>query len=102
MQRATESQIETGRDTGRETGREPVRTRESQIEPAGARVGVPESHREPERARENCRKLSKYALGLKKMAECAPRADSTLYPTLALSMIFTEDLYQMITNILRN
>ena len=50
MQRATESQIETGRDTGREL----VRTRESQIEPAGARVGVPETHREPERARENC------------------------------------------------
>ena len=45
MQRATESQIETGRDTGRDTGREPVRTRESQIEPAGARVGVTETTR---------------------------------------------------------
>ena len=61
LQRATESQIETGRDTGRdtgrETGREPVRTRESQIEPAGARVGSQrpiESQREPEKIVENC------------------------------------------------
>ena len=35
-----------------ETGREKVRARESQIEPAGTRVGVTESHREPERDRE--------------------------------------------------
>ena len=41
MQRTKESHKETGRET--------VGARESQIEPAGARVGVTESHREPER-----------------------------------------------------
>ena len=44
MQRAIESH--------RETGRETVRANESQIEPAGARVAVTQSHREPERDRE--------------------------------------------------
>ena len=39
-----------------ETGREPVRARESQIEPAGAKMGVRESHREPERDRKRASK----------------------------------------------
>ena len=39
-------------ESHRERGREPVRARESKIEPVGARVGVTESHREPERDRE--------------------------------------------------
>ena len=44
MQRTKESHKETGRET--------VGARESQIEPAGARVGVTESHRELQRNRE--------------------------------------------------
>ena len=42
-------------ESHRETGRRAVRARESQIEPAGARVGVIESHKEPEIDRERAK-----------------------------------------------